>query len=604
MNQNSEIKNLPDKLAPFVWRYLRHKKWHLAGCFLVAFIWAIEMSLSPYLLKVIIDTVIRYSNDQTKMIAAVLFPATIYASMSIIINLNFRLYDYINLRLYPDIKAAMDRDVISYLLRHSHAFFQNTFAGTLTKKISDLMENIEPLISIPNEWFYPRILAAMIACGTLFKVVHPLFGIILFSWAILFVFLSYMASKGSERYSRKFSESVSKLSGSVSDSVSNVMSTKLFDNINHEVSHIDNDISSVVKNDRKLQWYNLKINFIQGLGGSLLIISMLVALIYGLKQGWVSPGDFALVLTLSITFMWGIHDMGKQMQRFSKVVGTCNQALSIIKQPHEITDLPDALPLQVNKGEIRFNDVSFHYENNKSLFKHLEIKINPGEKVGLVGYSGGGKSTFIKLILRLIDIKSGQILIDNQDIKTITKGSLRRQIGTIPQEPELFHRTIMENIKFARIDASDEEVIDAAKKARCHDFIMDLPDQYQSLVGERGVKLSGGQKQRIAIARAFLKNAPILLLDEATSSLDSFTESEIHEALHQVMTNKTTIVIAHRLSTLKDMDRILVFVNGEIVEDGDLNSLLENKTSHFYKLWRMQSEGFIPSILDEKREMK
>ena len=200
-----------------------------------------------------------------------------------------------------------------------------------------------------------------------------------------------MASKGSERYSRKFSESVSKLSGSVSDSVSNVMSTKLFDNINHEVSHIDNDISSVVKNDRKLQWYNLKINFIQGLGGSLLIISMLVALIYGLKQGWVSPGDFALVLTLSITFMWGIHDMGKQMQRFSKVVGTCNQALSIIKQPHEITDLPDALPLQVNKGEIRFNDVSFHYENNKSLFKHLEIKINPGEKVGLVGYSGGGK---------------------------------------------------------------------------------------------------------------------------------------------------------------------------------------------------------------------
>ena len=204
----------------------------------------------------------------------------------------------------------MDRDVIRYLFHHSHTFFQNTFAGTLTKKISDSMENIEPLISIPNEWFYPRIFAAIIACGTLFKVVHPLFGIILFSWAILFVFLSYMASKGSERYSRKFSESVSKLSGSVSDSVSNVMSTKLFDNIAHEVSHIDNDINRVVKSDRKLQWYNLKINFIQGLGGSLLIISMLIALIYGLKQGWVSPGDFALVLTLSITFMWGIHDMG------------------------------------------------------------------------------------------------------------------------------------------------------------------------------------------------------------------------------------------------------------------------------------------------------
>ncbi len=332
-------------------------------------------------------------------------------------------------------------------------------------------------------------------------------------------------------------------------------------------------------------------------GGSVLIVSMLIALIYGLKLGWVSAGDFALVLTLSITFMWGIHDMGKQMQRYSKVVGTCNQALSIIKQPHEITDLPNAQPLQVTQGQLSFREVSFHYENNKPLFKNLTITINPGEKVGLVGYSGGGKSTFIKLILRLMEIQSGQILIDDQDIKEVTKGSLRRQIGTIPQEPELFHRSILENIKFARVSATDEEVIDAAKKARCHDFIMDLPEQYQSLVGERGVKLSGGQKQRIAIARAFLKNAPILLLDEATSSLDSLTENEIHEALHEVMANKTTIVIAHRLSTLKDMDRILVFVNGEIVEDGSLENLLKNQYGHFYKLWQMQAEGFIPPVV-------
>lgn len=586
----------PDKLSSFVWIYLRHKKWHLAGFVFIALVWAIEMSLSPYLLKVIIDTVVHYPGDQAKMIAAILFPAAIYASMSIIINLNFRLYDYINLQLYPYIRAAIERDMISYLLNHSYTFFQNTFAGSLTKKITDLMENIEPLISIPNEWFYPRVFAAIIACITLSNVVHPLFGIILFSWACLFVFLSYIVSKGSESYSRDFSESISKLSGSVSDSVSNVMSIKLFDNIVHEVSHIDNVLNDVIKRDRKLQWYNLKINFIQGLGGSILIIAMLIALIYGLKQGWISAGDFALVLTLSITFIWGIHDMGKQMQRYSKVVGTCNQALSIIKLPHDITDLPDALPLEVSKGEIKFNDVSFHYGNNLPLFKHLEVKINPGEKVGLVGYSGGGKSTFIKLILRLIDTQSGQILIDGQDIKTITKSSLRKQIGTIPQEPELFHRTIMENIKFARIDASDEDAIDAAKNARCHDFIMQLPEQYQSLVGERGVKLSGGQKQRIAIARAFLKNAPILILDEATSALDSHTETEIHEALHQVIANKTTIVIAHRLSTLKDMDRILVFVNGEIVEDGSLENLLQNPNSHFYKLWQMQAEGFIPAV--------
>ena len=530
------------------------------------------------------------------MIAAILLPAVVYASMSIIINLNFRLYDYVNLRLYPDLRATMESDLVSYLLHHSHTFFQNTFAGSVTKKITDMMENIEQLISIPNEWFYPRIFAAVIACGTLFKVVHPLFGFILFAWAVIFVLLSYIASKGSEGYSRAFSESISKLSGSVSDSVSNVMSIKLFSNIEHEVSHINHVLKGVVKRDMALQWYNLKINFIQGVGGSILIISMLTSLIYGVKQGWVSAGDFALVLTLSISFMWGIHDVGKQMQRFSKVVGTCNQALSIIQQPHEVIDSPNARPLQVTRGEIQFDHVFFQYANNKPLFKNLEITINPGEKVGLVGYSGGGKSTFIKLILRLIDIQSGNILIDNQGITEVTKHSLRTQIGTIPQEPELFHRTIMENIKFARMDASDEDVIEAAKKAKCHDFIMELPEQYHALVGERGVKLSGGQKQRIAIARAFLKNAPILILDEATSSLDSMTEREIHEALHQVMENKTTIVIAHRLSTLKDMDRILVFVNGEIIEDGTLNALLENKNSHFYKLWKMQAEGFIPSV--------
>ena len=212
-----------------------------------------------------------------------------------------------------------------------------------------------------------------------------------------------------------------------------------------------------------------------------------------------------------------------------------------------------------------------------------------------MGYSGGGKSTFIKLILRLIDTQSGNILIDGQDIRKVKKESLRKQISTIPQECDLFHRTLMENIRFARMDATDDEVIEAAKNARCHEFICELPERYQSLVGERGIK-SGGQKQRIAIARAFLKNAPILLLDEATSSLDSITERYIQEGLHHVMAKKTTIVIAHRLSTLKDMDRILVFVSGKIVEDGDLNSLLNNKDSHFYKLWKMQAEGFIPSI--------
>lgn len=591
---NNKKINLPHTLIPFVWHYLKHKKWYLAGFIFVSLVWAINMSVSPYLLKIIIDIVVKYANDPDKLFTSLIIPIVFYILMTIIVNLAFRLYDYINLKLYPYLKSCVDKDMFAYVLDHSYSFFQNTFSGNLTKKIWDMAENIEPLISIPNEWFYPRFFAAIIASITLFLVVHSLFGIILFIWTSVYVYLSYIAAKGAEKYARNLSENIAKLTGTASDSISNIVNVKLFDNKAHEISHLDKDVDQVVNSDRDLQWYNLKVNLYQDIGHTILIAAMLIALVYGLKKHWVSPGDFALVLSLSISLMWSVQEVGKQMQRFSKVVGACNQALSIIRIPHEITDKSDATSLQIDKGEIKFDNVTFQYENNKPLFKNLNVTIKPGEKVGLVGFSGGGKSTFIKLILRLIDINEGAVLIDNQNIKNVTVTSLRKQIGTIPQVPELFHRTIMENIRFAKPDASDDEIIAAAKHARCHEFICALPNQYQSLVGERGIKLSGGQKQRIAIARAFLKNAPILLLDEATSSLDSITESYIHEALHEIMVNKTTIVIAHRLSTLKDMDRILVFVNGKIVEDGSLESLSKNKDTHFYKLWQMQAEGFIP----------
>ena len=599
MEQYYKAEKLPTRLMPFLWRYLKDKKLFLAGYFIVALVWATEMSLSPYLLKVIIDSVVEFSQNQTKLIAAILIPAALYVSMSIIVNITFRLYDYINLRLNPAIKAAVNKDMFVYLVHHSHTFFQNNFSGSLSRKIFDMASYIDQIVSIFNEWFYPRIMAMIISSITLFIVVKPIFGIILFTWAIFFIFLSFMIAKKSEKLARLNSEAAAKLGGSLSDSITNIMSVKLFSNIPNEVALIDKDIDQLVETDRRLQWRTLKFNFIQGLSVTLLIGSMLTALIYGSTRGWVSPGDFAFVLMLSISFLMSVYEVGQQMLKFSKVIGICNEALSFIRIPHEIIDAPNALPITINNGEIRFNNVTFKHENtNNALFGNLNIVINPGEKVGLVGYSGGGKSTFIKLILRLLDVQSGSIQIDNQDVKQVTKHSLRKQIATIPQEPDLFHRTIMENIRFAKPEASDEDVIAAAKKARCHEFISELPEGYQSLVGERGIKLSGGQKQRIAIARAFLKNAPILLLDEATSSLDSITERYIQESLHEVMANKTTIVIAHRLSTLKDMDRILVFVNGNILEDGSLDTLLKDTNSHFYKLWQMQAEGFIPSITE------
>lgn len=596
-NQTQSNENLPTTLFSFVWRYLKNRKLYLAGFALIAILWAIEMSLSPYLLKLIIDGVVRNPQNQITLLNAILLPAVIYFSMSIIMNLTFRFHDYLNLRLFPEISASIDRDMFLYLMHHSYAFFQNHFAGSLARKTFDMAQGVERIISTLKVAVFPRIIALIISSASLFILVSPIFGIILFVWTLIFVSTSYVVTKGSEKIAREEAEESAKLGGAMTDSISNAISTKLFYNIDNEVNYLNKYLRSLMSIERKLMWKNLKANFIQGCFVTILIGLMLYFLIYGRIHGFVTPGDFAFVLTLSISFILSLEDVRQRMLEFTKVVGTCNQALTYIRVPHEIKDAPDALPLKITSGQITFENVSFKHANASiTLFNKLNITIHPGEKVGLVGYSGGGKSTFIKLILRLLDPQSGRVLIDNQDIKQVTEFSLRKQIGTIPQEPELFHRSIMDNIRFARPDATDEAVIEASKRAKCHDFISELPEGYHSLVGERGIKLSGGQKQRIAIARAFLKNAPILLLDEATSSLDSITERNIQESLHEVIKDRTTIVIAHRLSTLKDMDRILVFVNGSIVEDGSLNTLLKDQNSHFYKLWNMQAEGFIPNI--------
>jgi ATP-binding cassette subfamily B protein len=266
----------------------------------------------------------------------------------------------------------------------------------------------------------------------------------------------------------------------------------------------------------------------------------------------------------------------------------------VIGQPHAINDKPNACQFIMQKGKIDFKNVNFGYKDSKNLFQDLSVSIIEKQKVGLVGYSGSGKSTFVNLIIRLFDIKSGKILIDNQDITDVTQHSLRKNIGFIPQEPVLFHRTLMENIRYGKLDASDDEVIEAAQKAHADEFIINLPNGYYSLVGERGIKLSGGQKQRIAIARAIIKDPAILIMDEATSSLDSVTEQLIQDSLKQLMGNRTVLVVAHRLSTLLSMDRILVFDKGVIVEDGTHQDLLA-QGKLYTTLWNCQVRGFLPN---------
>jgi ATP-binding cassette subfamily B protein len=288
-----------------------------------------------------------------------------------------------------------------------------------------------------------------------------------------------------------------------------------------------------------------------------------------------------------------MFEMATRIRDFITGWGTVNQALKLLELPVEIQDKPNAEQLSVTRGEITFEHVRFHYKGAEALFENKSITIFPGEKVGLVGYSGSGKTTFVNLILRLFEVDKGSIKIDGQDIRDVTQDSLRANISLIPQDPILFHRTLMENIRYGRLSASNEEVIEASRKANAHDFIALLPQGYETYVGERGVKLSGGQRQRIAIARAILKNAPILILDEATSQLDSITENVIQESILELMKDKTTLVVAHRLSTLLSMDRIIVFDKGNIVEDGTHNELLAQ--GGLYKtLWEAQIGGFLP----------
>ena len=308
----------------------------------------------------------------------------------------------------------------------------------------------------------------------------------------------------------------------------------------------------------------------------------------------ITVGSLVMIIALTRGFMRDLTHIGQNVNNIMEIFGETKNGLNEIIQPHGITDKTGAKKLKVVEGIVVFDNITFAYEKDpRNVFKNLSFAVRGGEKVGIVGTSGAGKTTLMKLLLRQHDLIGGGVSIDGQDIRDVTQESLREGISIVPQEPMLFHRTIKENILYGKLDATEEEMIEVARKAQAHDFIELLPQKYDSLVGERGVKLSVGQRQRIAIARAFLKNAPILILDEATSALDSESEVAVQKALHALMEGKTVFVIAHRLSTLHDMNRILVFKDGQIVEDGTHRTLLKNKEGVYASFWSHQAGGFI-----------
>lgn len=589
---------LPTSSFPFIFYFVR-QQWVKFSILIFCFvIWAVCDAVYPYLLKRIIDTIQVYQGEPAGVYAAVSGTLIFLVLLWITAEFFMRLQGILQIYTFPQFRANIRDTVFDYVKSHSHEYFSNHFAGNIAKKLADLPNSCQTVMEIICFQFVTALAGAIIVLFMMWFI-QPLFAIILFAWLCIHFGLTFLFLRRSDHLWQVHANSISVLSGNVVDVLSNMLNVRLFARGNYETDYLKKFQDEEIIKAKKAMWLVEIMRIGLGLNGLFLIFGMLFTLLYGWAHKWVTLGDFTQVSMQTFWLLGWIWYVSFQLTLFARETGTIGNALSLVEKSHDLVNKKGAHPILIHKGEIRFEEVTFAYQKNRFVFQNLNLLIPAGQKIGLVGFSGSGKSTFVNLILRFYDIESGRILIDGDDIAHVTQDSLRSQIAMIPQDPALFHRSLMENIRYGRLDATDQEVIEAAKLAHCHEFIEKLDGNYQSLVGERGIKLSGGQRQRIAIARAIVKNAPILILDEATSSLDSVTEKLIQESLHILMQGKTTLVIAHRLSTLSNMDRILVFHKGKVAEEGTKESLLELK-GHFAALWNMQIDGFLPDDTDSE----
>jgi ATP-binding cassette, subfamily B, bacterial len=585
-------------LSGFIWFFLK-KQWLILLLTQILWCaWSLDQTIFPLLFGKIIDGFSSYVGDRGQAWSVLQTPIFAALALWIGIEVSFRIAGYLMAFALPKLEKQIRMYIFSHMHDQSHAYFSTHFAGNIATKISDMVDNVSHMMHLIITLFFPAFVSVLIASVTFYQL-SPFFASLIMGWALIHIAISIAYAPRCSYYAHTHSETRSQLNGRIVDSLTNYLAVKIFANKRSELAYAGALQKEEQKKNTKQLVYIEKIRFLLGV---LALIGPGIALNGYAYWCWahhiISVGDIVLIFNTSWNIIMALWWASIELPNFFKEIGICQQALTLLQDPISLSDAPNAKELKVSEGKIQFQKVHFQYKGTNALFSNKSVLIQPGQKVGLVGYSGSGKTTFANLILRLFDIQSGQILIDGQNIAEVTQDSLRRAISLIPQDPSLFHRTLMENIRYGNIEASDAMVIEAAQRAHAHEFIMSLPEGYDTLVGERGIKISGGQRQRIAIARTILKNAPILILDEATSALDSFTEAQIQESFTSLMADKTTIVIAHRLSTLLTMDRILVFDRGKIVEDGNHKTLLAQK-GIYGSLWKAQVDGFLPETLEK-----
>ena len=580
------------ELIGFVWQLMRPQRWAFASIFIIAFTISSDVLLWPYLLGLVVDIFTRYEGNRLEAWEALKGPILGGVSLVVVAEVAFRTQGFLLARTIPRLEAAVRMAMFDHIQRHSPRYFNERFAGSLANKITDMTTQVTMILQQLPFPVIPAIATSILGTVVLWFV-NPIFAWIMGTWIIIHLGVCVTFARPCDLYEHRHGEARTTLIGKIVDSFTNNFAVNLFYRFKREKEYITPFQQEEEEKNRTAKRYVERLRcFLSLLYFSGVFLGMYGSMIYLWLHDKISTGQMVQVFNIGWGLSMMLWNMNTALPQLFQSFGIAKQAYSLMRDPKDIEDKAGARPLTISSGEIIFDDVSFRY-GEKQLFQNKQAHIRGGERVGLVGYTGAGKSTFINLILRCYPLTQGKILIDGQDIEKVTLESLRRQIALIPQDPLLFHRTLRENIRFGKPDATEEEVIGAAKLAHCDEFIRSLPEGYEAKVGERGTKLSGGEKQRIAIARAILADAPILILDEATSALDSVTERYIQDSLDRLMEKRTTLVIAHRLSTLSRMDRILVFDQGKIVEEGTHAALLE-KGGLYARMWKMQVGGFLP----------
>ncbi|GGJ93678.1 ABC transporter ATP-binding protein [Pseudomonas matsuisoli] len=567
-----------------MWHYVTRRPWQFGGIFfLIAAASGCGVAVQ-YGMKLLVDAMA--TDDRAG--ANVWYPLGVFIGLIVLENIFWRLSGWAGCRTVIASCVDLRVDLFRYLTGHPMRYFSENFAGALGNRITATSKAAEGIYGSLAWRIMPPCVDFVGAVLVLFTVHWYMAVALIFFVALVAGIIVGFGIRGRHKHQRYAAQSA-RVGGELVDVVTNVWTIKAFSAREREAQRLSTEIGIEAKAHRRSWMYLEKARVIHDICLALMAGGMLIWSVVLWRAGSVTPGDVVLVSTLTFRILNGSRELALALVEAVQQLGAISDTLKIVLAPHALDDPEPQITLQ--EGTIEFNKVAFNYPDGRRVFEQFNLFVPAGQKIGIVGPSGAGKSTLIQLIQRLDDVQGGCVMIDGQDISDVSQDSLRNLLAVVPQEAALFNRTILENIRYGRPDATDEEVVAAARHAYCDTFIRELPKGYETMVGERGVMLSGGQRQRLGIARAFLKNAPILILDEATSALDTHSEAEIQAALNDLMQGRTVLAVAHRLSTLMGFDRIIVMQHGVIVEDDSPGNLL-TAGGLFASLWQIQGASF------------